>query len=763
MIPSVTEDNQELIYRHDKKIVLEGWEKEIFDILCQANQSLQKQSVLRVAGGWVRDKLLGQTSHDIDIAVDNMTGSEFASELPGWLREHGYTSSSVWVVKMNAEKSKHLETATLKINGHSIDLVNLRKEVYTSDSRVPQIAIGTPSEDAFRRDLTINSLFYNLNTRCIEDFTKMGVSDLELGKCRTPLDSQVTFSDDPLRVLRSIRFATRLRYSIDTHLSNAASSDRVSDLLRLKVSKERVGSEVIKMLSESMIQASEAVALLLSMKLIKNIFNLFIERDSIIKYTDVAKFPESMYLLVSKPGLYESMTSMEGKSISKLFGTPISSEKADMLILPPPLNETEECSSSDENEGEVLSEVRYHTFIDRLMENGQQIMCLGNLVEHSSFFLKCLESCDFKSIEQQIDPLVYPAIHSLSYLMTPFAPLFIVVPSRLLTDRNSTKMAPLDSHSVDALCTNLFNGHASSDLPDTHCEELGIGRGVELDEKQRDEIGVYKPLIRHFIREGLRGSNLLENSIYSIVQRIDSLKHLLLRVMVSLSQGDSFKFSDDDIVYLGNSIYSLRELWPLWVRVGSVSLLFDIFSTNDSMSKEVLLLTHRSAHPYFQPSESNDRQSVVGASVSSTHYLSPLTVANSWSDDELKSMNEITQRLVDPSDASGQVKERESRIDYVGGGEGKKEVLVINKQCMLVSELVGHSLSHLISNVFERNLERFWESSPIIDGKMVAKHNIATGPAMKSVLEEARNWSILNPLGTPDQCIEYLWTVFPPK
>ena len=79
------------------------------------------------------------------------------------------------VTRLNPDKSKHLETARLKIYGEWIDLVNLRAEEYANTSRVPIISIGTPTEDAFRRDLTINALFYNMIDGTVEDFTQMGL------------------------------------------------------------------------------------------------------------------------------------------------------------------------------------------------------------------------------------------------------------------------------------------------------------------------------------------------------------------------------------------------------------------------------------------------------------------------------------------------------------------------------------------------------------------------------------------------------------
>ena len=79
------------------------------------------------------------------------------------------------IIKSNSDKSKHLETATIKVHGVFIDLVNLRSEKYTDESRVPIIDIGSPEEDAYRRDLTINAMFYNINKKVVEDFTKLGL------------------------------------------------------------------------------------------------------------------------------------------------------------------------------------------------------------------------------------------------------------------------------------------------------------------------------------------------------------------------------------------------------------------------------------------------------------------------------------------------------------------------------------------------------------------------------------------------------------
>ena len=99
------------------------------------------------------------------------------------------------VISANPDQSKHLETATMQLHGLSIDLVNLRSETYSDSSRIPQIEIGTPLQDAERRDFTINALFYNLQTWEVEDFTRQGLTDLRDGVIRTPLEPKVTFLD----------------------------------------------------------------------------------------------------------------------------------------------------------------------------------------------------------------------------------------------------------------------------------------------------------------------------------------------------------------------------------------------------------------------------------------------------------------------------------------------------------------------------------------------------------------------------------------
>jgi tRNA nucleotidyltransferase/poly(A) polymerase len=219
-------------------------ENKVFTFLLDVVHYYNLKTTLRVAGGWVRDKLLGTSSGDIDIALDNMTGKEFAEYVNKYLELRGEKTHTIGVIQTNPDQSKHLETATMRVFDIWLDFVNLRAEEYTETSRIPsRMRIGTPEEDAKRRDLTINSLFYNINKGVVEDWTRKGIEDLREGVIRTPLAPLETFLDDPLRVLRAIRFAARLQFTCHSELQLAAKSLAVKDALRNKVSRERIGKE----------------------------------------------------------------------------------------------------------------------------------------------------------------------------------------------------------------------------------------------------------------------------------------------------------------------------------------------------------------------------------------------------------------------------------------------------------------------------------------------------------------------------------------
>lgn len=245
-----------------RNIELTSREEQLRKLLVDAAEQISKHNpnieplVLRWAGGWVRDKLLGETCQDIDTALNSMTGVEFTTALLEYCknedvsRKHSLTPEDIGrlaTIQRNPEKSKNLETATVQLLGLECDFVNLRKETYNNDSRNPEMEFGTAEEDAKRRDATVNALFFNIHTCEVEDFTG-GLFDIEAKIIRTPLDPFQTFMDDPLRVLRLVRFGSRLQFAIDKEVEIMISDDRVLQALKQKITRERVGVEVIKML-----------------------------------------------------------------------------------------------------------------------------------------------------------------------------------------------------------------------------------------------------------------------------------------------------------------------------------------------------------------------------------------------------------------------------------------------------------------------------------------------------------------------------------
>jgi tRNA nucleotidyltransferase (CCA-adding enzyme) len=226
--------------------ILTHEEKQIFELLRRVVERRAPNTTVRAAGGWVRDKLLGLESKDIDICVDNMSGKAFAELTHQWMKDCHMKVRPIATVDANVEANKHLESAILPIHGVEVDFVQLRKETYDADTRNPQIEVGvTAEEDARRRDLTINSMFYNLNTGDVEDFCG-GKEDLDRALARTPIDPLKTYLEDPLRILRAIRFAARFGLVVDPQMFAAARDSRVQEALAKKISRERIWTEMSK-------------------------------------------------------------------------------------------------------------------------------------------------------------------------------------------------------------------------------------------------------------------------------------------------------------------------------------------------------------------------------------------------------------------------------------------------------------------------------------------------------------------------------------
>lgn len=253
-------------------LTLTNQERKLFAFLKETMRTKYPQAQLRVAGGWVRDKLLGVQSGDIDIAVDVVSGVRLSHLIEERFADiyatpadtaamsinevekteplvAGVQLPSISVTKLNPDQSKHLETAIMKLYGLELNFAQLRTDSYDLESRIPQIKNASPMEDAFRRDFTINSIFYNIMTDTIEDFTGRGIASLLSRSVNTPLPPLETLKDDPLRALRAIRFAARLGFDIEPTLLECIKDPKVHHMLVTKVTPPRIGVELQKMLS----------------------------------------------------------------------------------------------------------------------------------------------------------------------------------------------------------------------------------------------------------------------------------------------------------------------------------------------------------------------------------------------------------------------------------------------------------------------------------------------------------------------------------
>ena len=224
-------ENEMKIYTDEELAQL--LDKDIFHTISEVADQLGVDCY--VVGGYVRDIFLQRPSNDIDVVVVG-SGIEVASALKQRLGKKAHLSVF-----------RNFGTAQVKYKNTEVEFVGARKESYSRDSRKPIVEDGTLEDDQNRRDFTINAMAICLNAdrfgELVDPF--YGIEDLEDGIIRTPLDPDITFSDDPLRMLRCIRFATQLRFLIDEETFDALK--RNAERIKI-ISGERIKDELNKIM-----------------------------------------------------------------------------------------------------------------------------------------------------------------------------------------------------------------------------------------------------------------------------------------------------------------------------------------------------------------------------------------------------------------------------------------------------------------------------------------------------------------------------------
>lgn len=202
------------------------------DAVRDATRGTEYGNRLYLVGGYVRDNIMGRPpTEDVDIVYEGD-----ALKLARFLYDRG-------IARYRPVVYPRFGTAMIVVEGRTIELVSARRESYLATSRKPNVEAASLYDDVMRRDFTINTLLEGLHDGRIYDLTSRGMADLEAGIIRTPTDPEITFYDDPLRMLRAIRFAVRFGFVIAPETYEAV----VRNVERLAIiSRERIRDEFVK-------------------------------------------------------------------------------------------------------------------------------------------------------------------------------------------------------------------------------------------------------------------------------------------------------------------------------------------------------------------------------------------------------------------------------------------------------------------------------------------------------------------------------------
>ena len=262
-----------------KDLLMEGAkENAALDYLKNLIKKSPYEGKVFLAGGAVRDELMGIDAKDLDFVINMKNGGiKFANWATKKMKNHKRGSNPVTFERFGTAKFNlvGIEHKGFKLDDIDVECVMPRTEEYEDGSRKPKVGSGTLEDDVERRDFTTNSLLKNLSTGEILDLTGQGKSDIKKGIVRTPLDPDIIFSEDPLRMLRAVRFTMKYNWDLPWFMIKALKRN-ASKLKQISV--ERVQEELNKMLMTD--SPDRAIRLLQVVGLSKYVFP---ELDKLIR------------------------------------------------------------------------------------------------------------------------------------------------------------------------------------------------------------------------------------------------------------------------------------------------------------------------------------------------------------------------------------------------------------------------------------------------------------------------------------------------
>ena len=244
----------------------------IINAISKSIKGTEYENKVFVVGGFVRDLIMGKDPKDIDLLIDGDINAGAGIAFAEWFCK----KENIFKKDSNPLVYGLYGTAMFQFMGEKIECVAPRSEKYQNDSRKPVVSSCTLEDDCFRRDFTVNSLFINISNNELVDYSKNGLNDIKNKVIRSTSNPDIIFTEDPLRILRAIRFATRFNSTIEEKTFEGMK--RHVDRLEI-ISKERIQDEFSKMITSD--NPEFAIRLLFEIGAYKYVFdNLVFESDS---------------------------------------------------------------------------------------------------------------------------------------------------------------------------------------------------------------------------------------------------------------------------------------------------------------------------------------------------------------------------------------------------------------------------------------------------------------------------------------------------